>query len=85
MTNPRKIALLAAAIAALGLGGLAWTGNLGNASSTEARHDDHGEDTHGHGEEQAGEGHEEEAGKLHLSIAQIEAAGVQLAAAGPRE
>ena len=85
MTNPRKIALLAAAIAALGLGGLAWTGNLGNASSTEARHDDHGEDSHGHGEEQAGEGHEEEEGKLHLSIAQIEAAGVQLADAGPRE
>ena len=85
MTNPRKVALLAAAIAALGLGGLAWTGNLGNASSTEARHDDHGEDTHGHGEEQAGEDHEEEAGKLHLSIAQIEAAGVQLADAGPRE
>lgn len=85
MTNPRKIALLTAAIAALGLGGLAWTGNLGKASSTEARHDDHGEDTHGHGEEQAGEGHEEEAGKLHLSIAQIEAAGVQLADAGPRE
>ena len=85
MTNPRKIALLAAAIAALGLGGLAWTGNLGNASGTEARHDDHGEDSHGHGEEQAGEGHEEEAGKLHLSIAQIEAAGVQLANAGPRE
>ena len=85
MTNPRKIALLAAAIAALGLGGLAWTGNLGNASSTEARHDDHGEDSHGHGEDQAGEVHEEEAGKLHLSIAQIEAAGVQLADAGPRE
>ncbi|WP_350013224.1 efflux RND transporter periplasmic adaptor subunit [Pseudomonas asiatica] len=85
MTNPRKIALLAAAIAALGLGGLAWTGNLGNASGTEARHDDHGEDSHGHGEEQAGEGHEEDEGKLHLSIAQIEAAGVQLANAGPRE
>lgn len=85
MTNPRKIALLATAIAALGLGGLAWTGNLGNASSTEARHDDHGEDSHGHGEEQAGEGHEEEEGKLHLSIAQIEAAGVQLVDAGPRE
>ncbi|WP_286918489.1 efflux RND transporter periplasmic adaptor subunit [Pseudomonas sp. UBA6753] len=85
MTNPRKIALLATAIAALGLGGLAWTGNLGNASGTEARHDDHGEDSHGHGEEQAGEGHEEEEGKLHLSIAQIEAAGVQLVDAGPRE
>ncbi|AHD17318.1 cytochrome C peroxidase [Pseudomonas sp. FGI182] len=85
MNNPRKLALLAVAIAALGLGGLAWTGNLGNASGTEARHDDHGEDSHGHGEEQAGEGHEEEEGKLHLSIAQIEAAGVQLANAGPRE
>ena len=85
MTNPRKIALLVAAVAALGLGGLAWTGKLGQASSTEAHHDDHGEDSHGHGVEQAGEGHAEEEGKLHLSNAQIEAAGVQLAAAGPRE
>lgn len=85
MTNPRKLALLAAAIAALGLGGLAWTDNFGKASSTQARHDDHGEDSHGHGEQQAGEGHEEEEGKLHLSTAQIEAAGVQLADAGPRE
>ncbi|WP_085624536.1 MULTISPECIES: efflux RND transporter periplasmic adaptor subunit [unclassified Pseudomonas] len=84
MTNPRKLALLAAAIAALGLGGLAWTDNLGKASSTQARHDDHGEDSHGHGEQEAGAGHEEE-GKLHLSPAQIEAAGVQLAKAGPRE
>ncbi|WP_087501204.1 efflux RND transporter periplasmic adaptor subunit [Pseudomonas sp. SID14000] len=85
MTNPRKIALLAAAIAALGLGGLAWTDNLGKVPGTEARHDDHGEESHGHGEEQAGEGHDEEEGKLHLSTAQIEAAGVQLANAGPRE
>lgn len=89
MTNPRKIALLVAAMAALGLGGLAWTGNLGPASKTEARHDDHGEDGHGHGTEKAAEGHEEEGhgeeeGQLHLSIAQIEAAGVQLATAGPR-
>jgi len=84
MTNPRKLALLAAAIAALGLGGLAWTDNLGKASSTQARHDDHGEDSHGHGEQEASAGHEEE-GKLHLSPAQIEAAGVQLANAGPRE
>ncbi|MFF7860262.1 efflux transporter periplasmic adaptor subunit [Pseudomonas sp. LLC-1] len=89
MTNPRKIALLVAAMAALGLGGLAWTGNLGQASKTEARHDDHGEDDHGHGTEKAGEGHEEEGhgeeeGQLHLSITQIEAAGVQLATAGPR-
>lgn len=89
MTNPRKIALLVAAMAALGLGGLAWTGNLGQASKTEARHDDHGEDDHGHGTEKAGEGHEEEGhgeeeGQLHLSIAQIEAAGVQLITAGPQ-
>ncbi len=85
MTNPRKIALLVAAVAALGLGGLAWTGKLGQGASTEAHHDDHGEDSHGHGAEQAGEGHVEEEGKLHLSNAQIEAAGVQLATAGPRE
>ena len=90
MTNPRKIALLVAAMAALGLGGLAWTGNLGQASNAQARHDDHGEDSHGHGSEKAAEGHAEEGhgeeeGQLHLSIAQIEAAGVQLAAAGPRE
>lgn len=90
MTNPRKLALLAAAIAALGLGGLAWTGNLGQASKAEVRHDDHGEDGHGHAEEKAadghaGEGHGDEEGQLHLSIAQIEAAGVQMAAAGPRE
>ena len=85
MDNPRKIAILAAALAVLGLGGLAWTGNLGQATGGEAQHDEHGEDSHGHGAEQAGEDHEDEEGQLHLSSAQIEAAGVQLAAAGPRE
>lgn len=90
MTNPRKLALLAAAIAALGLTGLAWTGNLGQASKDQAPHDDHGEDSHGHAAAQAVEGHAEkehgeEEGQLHLSIAQIESAGIQLAAAGPRE
>ncbi|MEW9857703.1 efflux RND transporter periplasmic adaptor subunit [Pseudomonas putida] len=90
MTNPRKLALLAAAIAALGLTGLAWTGNLGQASKAQAPHDDHGEDSHGHAAAQAVEGHAEkehgeEEGQLHLSIAQIESAGIQLAAAGPRE
>ena len=85
MDNPRKIAMLAVALAVLGLGGLAWTGNLGQASSGEAQHDGHGEDSHGHADEQAGEDHEDEAGQLHLSDAQIKAAGVQLAAAGPRE
>lgn len=90
MNYPRKLALLALAIAAIGLGGLAWTGNLGQASKAEARNDDHGDDSHGHAEEHAAEGHAEEGhaeqeGQLHLSIAQIEAAGVQLTAAGPRE
>lgn len=90
MTNPRKLALLAAAIAALGLTGLAWTGNLGQSSKAQAPHDDHGEDSHGHAAAQAVEGHAEkehgeEEGQLHLSIAQIESAGIQLAAAGPRE
>ncbi|MFG0844401.1 efflux RND transporter periplasmic adaptor subunit [Pseudomonas putida] len=90
MTNSRKLALLATAIAALGLAGLAWTGTLGQASKAQAPHDDHGQDSHGHAAEQAAEGHAEEGhgeeeGQLHLSIAQIETAGVQLAAAGPRE
>ena len=90
MTNPRKIALLAAAMAALGLGALAWTGNLGQASNVQVGHDDHGEDSHGHGADKAAEGHAEEGhgeeeGQLHLSAAQIEAAGVHLVAAGPAE
>ena len=84
MTNPRKIALLVAAVAALGLAGLVWTSTLGQAASAPV-HDDHGEDSHGHDEEPGGESHGEEAGKLHLSRAQIEAAGVQLATAGPGE
>jgi cobalt-zinc-cadmium efflux system membrane fusion protein len=84
MTNPRKLALLAAAIAVLGMGGLAWTGNPGQASKGEASHDEHGEDSHGHGIE-AAEEHQEKEGALHLSIAQIESAGIQLATAAPRE
>ncbi|MBF8792580.1 efflux RND transporter periplasmic adaptor subunit [Pseudomonas monteilii] len=86
MNNTRRIALLAAAIAVFGLGGLAWTNTAGKAR------DDHGEQTHahdgkqddGHGhDEEGGEAHAEQEGSLHLSAAQIEAAGVQLAAAGP--
>ena len=88
MANPRKLALLAAAIAVLGVAGLAWTGSLGQtgngqASSAEPRHDDHGEDSHGDRDE-AGEAHQEKEGALHLSITQIESAGIQLAAAAPR-
>lgn len=77
MNNPRKLALLAAAVAVLGFGGLAWTGNLG-----QAKHDEHAEDGHGHGQASA-EAHEDEEGKVHLSAAQIEAAGIQLVAAAP--
>ncbi|MEB3898856.1 efflux RND transporter periplasmic adaptor subunit [Pseudomonas putida] len=84
MNNTRKIALLAAAIAVFGLGGLAWTNTAGKVR------DDRGEHTHahdgkqdeGHGEE-GGEAHVEQTGSLHLSAAQIEAAGVQLVVAGP--
>ncbi|WDY56131.1 efflux RND transporter periplasmic adaptor subunit [Pseudomonas sp. PSKL.D1] len=92
MTPPRKLALLAAAIAVLGLGTLAWTGNLGQPGSTTAKHDDHGEDSHGHGEDHDSHGeeapgaeHADEEGALHLSAAQIDAAGIQLAVAGPRQ
>lgn len=93
MTNPRKLAILAAALAALGLGGLAWTGTLGQASSGQAQHDDHGEEDHGHAEEKddghghgasEGEDHAEEEGQLHLTAEQIQAAGVQLITAGPQ-
>ncbi|UBM23516.1 efflux RND transporter periplasmic adaptor subunit [Pseudomonas sp. p1(2021b)] len=85
MNNTRKIALLAAAFAVFGLGGLAWTNTAGNVR------DDHGEQAHahdgkqddGHGHGHGEEGEEGEEGSLHLSAAQIEAAGVQLVAAGP--
>ncbi|AUY36765.1 MULTISPECIES: efflux RND transporter periplasmic adaptor subunit [Pseudomonas] len=93
MTNPRKLAILAAALAVIGLGGAAWTGTLGKAGSGQAQHGDHGEAGHGHDQEKddghghgepAGEEHDEEEGQLHLTAEQIRAAGVQLATAGPR-
>ena len=93
MTTPRKLAILAAALAVIGLGGAAWTGTLGKAGSGQAQHDGHGEAGHGHDEEKddghghgesTGEGHGEEEGQLHLTAEQIRAAGVQLATAGPR-
>ncbi|EKT4522141.1 efflux RND transporter periplasmic adaptor subunit [Pseudomonas putida] len=86
MNNTRKIALLAAAIAVFGLGGLAWTNTAGNVRDDHGEqthaHDGKQDDGHGHGEE-GGEAHAEQEGSLHLSAAQIEAAGVQLVAAGP--
>ncbi|QJQ20210.1 efflux RND transporter periplasmic adaptor subunit [Pseudomonas sp. SK] len=85
MTNPRKIALVLAAVAVFGLAGLAWTGTLGKASSAQTVHDEQGEDGHGHAKAAASESHGEEAGALHLTPAQFEAAGIQLATAGPGE
>lgn len=86
MNNTRKIALLAAAIAVFGLGGLVWTNTAGNVRDDHGEqahaHDGKQDDGHGHGEE-GGEAHAEQEGSLHLSAAQIEAAGVQLVAAGP--
>lgn len=91
MDNTRKLAILVATVAVLGVGGLAWTGNLSPAATGQASHDAHGEashthadeSSHGRGEEAEGEGHDDE-GVLHLSPAQIDAAGVQLVDAGPR-
>ncbi|MFV3402544.1 efflux RND transporter periplasmic adaptor subunit [Pseudomonas sp. NY15463] len=86
MTTPRKLAILATALAALGLGALAWTGTLGQASS-QAQHDDHGDEGHGHDDEKNGVGqsadHADAEGQLHLSAEQIQAAGVQVVTAGP--
>lgn len=53
MNNPRKLALVVAAITVLGLGGLIWTSSVGQASKAQG-HDDQGADSHGHAEE-AGE------------------------------
>ncbi|MNO38337.1 Cobalt-zinc-cadmium resistance protein CzcB [compost metagenome] len=52
----------------------------GEAGHAEEAHGEEGHGEEGHGEE----GHEEE-GKLTLSAAQIKAAGIELAAAAPRE
>jgi len=84
MNNPRKLALLAAAVAVLGFGGLAWTGNLGQGKHDEHAEDshEHAGDSHAHGEASA-QAHQEAEGKVHLSDTQIEAAGIQLAAAAP--
>lgn len=88
MDNTRKIALLAAAIAVLGLGGLAWTQTTGKAAQDEHGEQRHAhastaqDDDHGHAE-QGDDTHEEQEGSLHLSVAQIEAAGVQVVAAAP--
>ncbi|AXA25169.1 efflux RND transporter periplasmic adaptor subunit [Pseudomonas putida] len=86
MNTTRTFAILATLVAVIGVGGLAWTGNLAPAKTSESGHDEHGDDGHDHGSAPAvsgEEGHDEE-GELHLSAAQIEAAGVQLVTAGPR-
>lgn len=88
MQNTRKLAILAAAIAVFGLGGLAWTQSIGQAprdtqGENNPTHDSPQQDD-GHAHAEGGdEGHEEQEGSLHLSATQIEAAGVQLVAAAP--
>lgn len=88
MQNTRKLAILAAAIAVIGLGGLAWTQSIGQApqdtqGENNPTHDSPQQDD-GHAHAEGGdEGHEEQEGSLHLSAPQIEAAGVQLVAAAP--
>ncbi|BBT39869.1 efflux RND transporter periplasmic adaptor subunit [Pseudomonas putida] len=88
MQNTRKLAILAAAIAMFGLGGLAWTQSIGQAprdtqGENNPTHDSPQQDD-GHAHAEGGdEGHEEQEGSLHLSATQIEAAGVQLVAAAP--
>ncbi|MBF8757713.1 efflux RND transporter periplasmic adaptor subunit [Pseudomonas guariconensis] len=88
MDNTRKIALLAVAIAVLGLGGLAWTQTTGKAAQDEHNEQSHAhastaqDDGHGH-PGQGDDAHEEQEGSLHLSAPQIEAAGVQVVAAAP--
>ncbi|MCO7624194.1 efflux RND transporter periplasmic adaptor subunit [Pseudomonas sp. CK-NBRI-02] len=88
MQNTRKLAILAAAIAVIGLGGLAWTQSIGQApqdtqGENNPTHDSPQQDD-GHAHAEGGdEGHEEQEGSLHLSATQIEAAGVQLVAAAP--
>ena len=83
MNNPRKLALVVAAITVLGLGGLIWTSSVGQASKAQG-HDDQGADSHGHAEE-AGEAHPAEAGRVQLSRAQVDSAGIQLVTAAPDE
>ncbi|MDR0208734.1 MAG: efflux RND transporter periplasmic adaptor subunit [Pseudomonas putida] len=88
MQNTRKLAILAAAIAVFGLGGLAWTQSIGQApQDTQGENNpthDSPEQDDGHAHAEGGdEGHEEQEGSLHLSATQIEAAGVQLVAAAP--
>ena len=91
MENKRKIALALFAAAALGFAGVAWNDNAehgaddghGHAAAKTAK-DDHGHDEEeGHAEE--GEGGHAEEGKLTLDARQIQAAGIEVEAAAPRE
>lgn len=86
MNNSRKIALALAVAAALGFAGLAWNDDAGHgkddghghgAEKTAARDD--------HGHEEPGEAGHEEEGRLMLTEQQIQAAGIELEAAAPRD
>ena len=97
MDNKRKIALAVIAVAVLGFGSFAWNSSSEQPPVSKAEHGT--EDGHertavapakdggdeGHGEEGHSENANEEEGKMTLSAEQIEAAGVVLEAAAPRE
>ena len=83
MNNKRSIAIALAVVSMIGLGSLAVVSKGPHAE------EGHGDEGHGHeerseGGEQPGEAHDEE-GHLELTEAQIQAAGIELVAAAPRQ
>ncbi|AIR88894.1 efflux RND transporter periplasmic adaptor subunit [Pseudomonas cremoricolorata] len=93
MQNKHTLVLAIAAVVALGIGGLTWTGSSARQVANTAEHgssDEHGHESKAtaHSEEQGDDAHGEadaEEGRLTLSADQIKAAGVLLETAAPRE
>lgn len=92
MDKKRNIALALAVAVALGVAGLVWQRPFQEAPQAAQAEPAAKADTHKDGEahqegegEPQGEAHAEEEGKVELSAEQIQAAGIQLAAAAPRD
>lgn len=92
MDKKRNMALALAVAVALGVAGLVWQRPFQEApqaaqAEPAAKADTHKDgETHQEGEgEPQGEAHAEEEGKVELSAEQIQAAGIQLATAAPRD
>ncbi|AJO80643.1 efflux RND transporter periplasmic adaptor subunit [Pseudomonas sp. MRSN 12121] len=92
MDKKRNIALALAVAVALGVAGLVWQRPFQEAplvaqAEPATKADTHKDgETHQEGEgEPQGEAHAEEEGKVELSAEQIQAAGIQLATAAPRD